>query len=99
MSKTHPTEVRVSEHPQALPFGLKLLLALDQHRIDCWTEGLIGHRTEVEGRLVMEWRHDGGVAEVMWRAQPLINNARKMPSAEGLLHALARALVLEAGKI
>ena len=35
------------------------------------------------------------VAEAMWRGQPLMDNARKMPSAEGVL----RALVLEGGKI
>ena len=40
-----------------------------------------------------------GCGRGMWRAQPLINNARKMPSAEGVLHALARALILEGGKI
>ena len=84
----------MSEHPQALPFGLKLPLALDQHQGDRQTEGRIGHRIEAEGRLVVKWGHDS-VAEVMWRAQPLINNARKMPSAEGVL----RALVLEGGKI
>ena len=88
----------MSEHPQALSFGLKIPLVLDQHRFDRRTEGRIGHQMEAEGPLVVEWRHDG-VAEVMWRAQSLINNARKMPSAEGVLRALARALVLEGGEI
>ena len=98
VGKTHLPEVRVSEHPQALSFGLKLPQVPDQHRVDRRTEGRIGHRTEAEGRFVVEWWHDG-VAEAMWRAQPLINNARKMPSAEGVLRALARALVLEGGEI
>ena len=40
-----------------------------------------------------------GCGRGLWHAQPLINNARKMPRAEGVLHALARALVLEGGKI
>ena len=53
---------------------------------------------EAEGLLIVEWRHDG-VTEVMWRTQPLINNARKMPSAEGVLCTLAHALVLEGGEI
>ena len=50
------------------------------------------------GRASRLWM-DMGVAQAMWRGQPLINNARKMPSAERVLRALLRALVLEAGKI
>ena len=40
-----------------------------------------------------------GCGRGMWRAQPLINNGQKMPSAEGVVHTLARALVLEGGKM
>ena len=35
------------------------------------------------------------MAETMWRAQPTINSARKVTSAEGALHALIRALAIE----
>ena len=56
-------------------------------RASCRMEGRVDRGTDMMG-----------VAEV-WRGQPFINNARKMPSAEGVLRALARALVLEGGKI
>ena len=69
VGKTHLPEVRVSEHPQALSFELKIPLVLDQQRFDRRTEGRIGHRMEAEGPLVVEWRHDG-VTEVMWHSQP-----------------------------
>ena len=52
--------------------------------VDCWVEGM------------MEW---WGGRDADAAAQPPINNARKMPSAEGTLDALARALVIEAKKL
>ena len=71
-------------------------------RAGCRTKGRVVERKgscrkEAWNQRGMEGMMGGGRG--MWRAQPLINNARKMPSAEGVLHALARALVLEGGKI
>ena len=63
---------------------------LSNGRASCRTKGRIVERKA-------SCRKEGmmGCGRGMWHAQPLINNARKMPSAEGVLH----ALVLEGGKI
>ena len=43
-------------HPQALPFGLKLPLALDQHRVDCQMEGQVAEQKGKLSNGSMEWR-------------------------------------------
>ena len=94
-------------HPQGLHFGLKHPLALDQHRVDCPAEGRVVEREgelssgrvscRMEGSVVKRKR---GMEDMMGcesdvAAQPAINSARKVPSAEGAL----RALGIEGKKI
>ena len=73
--------------------------------MSCQTEGkvvkqkgkLSNRRQVVERKCGMEGMM--GCGRGVWCAQPLINNAQKMPSTEGVLDALACTLILEGGKI
>ena len=86
-----------------LELGLGLeedLVGVELDRMRCERKGKSNGRQVVEPKRGTEGKIGCGqaVAEAM-SAQPAINSAWKVPSAEGALRALIRALVIEGKKI
>ena len=72
-------------------------MGVELDRMRCERKGKSNGRQVVEPKRGTEGKIGCGqaVAQAMWSAQPAINSARKVPSAEGAL----RALVIEGKKI